>query len=363
MAASPAFAHTEAALTEQTAWSAWELTPDVVILSALAVLFYGVGVARRRAFSEPEIWRHLMYFGGVGAVFLSLASPIDPIAEHLFFVHQIQHLWLRMIGPMLIALSWPQAILAAGLRATFGRNLLKPIASHSTVGHVFHVLGDPVVATILFVAALYAWEVPAYHDFAQLNEPVHYLMHVTMLLAGLLFWWRVFDRRPAPQGLRYGVRLMMLWLATISNIVLGAYTVLKAPVLYHAYEVTGRLFGFAALADEQIGGIIIWIPGSMMCLVAVLIVIHSWGEHETTVAERNAALPGPDITAATLIAETRPKNRALAVGLVLFVAIVFTSAFAAGIMASFAPGKGKLTAAGATPVRHAMHDGAASVVQ
>ncbi|MCB0878993.1 MAG: hypothetical protein KDC46_08435 [Thermoleophilia bacterium] len=58
-----------------------------------------------------------------------------------------------------------------------------------------------------------------------------------------------------------------------------------------------------------------------------------------------------------------PWQWVLAVGLVLFVAIVFTSAFAAGIMASFAPGKGNLTAAGATPVRHAMHDGAASVVQ
>src|SRR3546814_7633958 len=87
-----------------------------------------------------------------------------------------------------------------------------------------------------FIASLYAWEVPSWHNAALLNDGIHYLMHVTMLVAGLFFWWLVLDRRPPPQGLRHGVRLMMLWLAILSNIILGGYTALKHDVLYTAYD-------------------------------------------------------------------------------------------------------------------------------
>jgi putative membrane protein len=128
---------------------------------------------------------------------------------------------------------------------------------------------------------------------ALLDDTIHYIMHVTMLVAGLLFWWLILDRRPPPQGLRYGVRLMMLWLAILSNIVLGGYTTLKHAVLYTAYDVHGRLYGMPAGTDEHIGGIIIWIPSSMMCLIAILLVIHMWGRQEALLDERRrTGLPG-----------------------------------------------------------------------
>lgn len=335
MAATTAFAHEGGELTDQTASTAWNLTPDIIIPTALVALIYVAGLIRRRAVAESRpVWRHLAFFGGLGAVFLSLQSPIDPIAERLFWMHQIQHLLIRMVGPMLIALSWPQGTLAAGLRILVGSNPLKPIVSNRIVGRVFRILAQPVVATILFIAALYAWEVPAYHNLAIVNEAVHYGMHITMLLAGLLFWWLVFDRRPSPQGLRYGTRLMMLWLSTLSNIVLGAYTVLKSTVLYGAYDIDGRLFGFSALADEQIGGFIIWIPSSMMCLIGVLIVIHMWGRQETAAVERadKTMKPGEPGSGAALIAQQRPRNQALAVGFAAFAIAIFAVAILVGIL-------------------------------
>src|SRR3546814_4591863 len=102
-----------------------------------------------------------------------------------------------------------------------------------------------------FIASLYAWEVPSWHNAALLNDGIHYLMHVTMLVAGLFFWWLVLDRRPPPQGLRHGVRLMMLWLAILSNIILGGYTALKHDVLYTAYDSFGRLYGIPAITDRK----------------------------------------------------------------------------------------------------------------
>jgi len=360
--AMPALARENATLTEQTAWTAWHLTPDIVIPTALVAIVYIVGMLRRRTVTEPlPPWRHVSFFGGLAAVFLALQSPIEPIAERLFWMHQIQHLLLRMIGPMLIALAWPQGILSAGLRAMLGGNVLKPLASNGPLRSVFRFLARPAVATILFIAALYVWEVPRYHNFALVNEPVHYVMHVTMLLAGLLFWWLVFDRRPAPQGLGYGVRLMMLWVVTLSNIVLGAYTVLKGDVLYGAYDIAGRLFGISPLADEQLGGVVIWIPGSMMCLAGILIVIHMWGHQETRVAERAAAAPAASLALAAaaptpaVVRQQRSKNQALAFGFAAFAVTMFAAALLVGVLSNlYGHHAGDLEAGKAEAV-HAMH--------
>ncbi len=353
LAGSSALAHGGGETTEQTARSAWHFTPDIVISTALVVSVYAAGMVRRRTSRmSPPWWRQTMFFAGVAAVFLALQSPVDAIAERLFFVHQIQHLLLRMLGPMLLALSWPEGILIAGLPLAVKRMILTPVISNGAVRCVFGFIARPAVATILFVAALYFWEIPRYHDLALLNEPLHYLMHATMLLAGLVFWWRVFDwrtpksavdfddgeerwwrpfdERPSSHGLRYGVRLMMLWVVILSNILLGAYTTLKTTVLYSAYDVLGRLYGYSARGDEQIGGIVIWIPSSMMCLVAVLIVIHLWGLHESRMNERRPAQSTSN--SAALIERARPKNRAMAAGFGVFVFVIFATAILIGVL-------------------------------
>jgi putative membrane protein len=337
----PALAHGGENLTETTAWSAWHFTPDIVVPVALFVLVYLAGVVRRAAATTPPPWwRHALFFSGLAAVVLALESPIDPLAERLFWVHQIQHLLLRMLAPMAIALAWPQGVLTAGLPPAIRRGALAPLVSSRVVRALFVLVSRPATVTFLFIAALYVWEIPRYHDAALENDAIHYLMHATMLAAGLVFWWRVFDRRSPPAGTRYGVRLMMLWLVVLSNIVLGAYTTLKTTVLYDAYGMGTRLFAFSPLADEQIGGFIIWVASSMMCLAAILAVIHLWGLHETAADERLAAasparanLAAPPVSAADFIAERRSGNRLVAFGFAAFAFTVFLTAVLIGVLA------------------------------
>jgi len=335
--AAPALAHEAAGLTEANAWSTWPLSWDIVVPSALLAAVYGAGMLRRGTSREPAPgWRHGAFFAGLAAVFLALQSPIDPIAERLFLVHQIQHLALRMIGPMLIALAWPQGILIAGLPGALRRFVLAPVIANGAVRGLFGALSHPVAATALFIAALYLWEVPAYHNAALRSAGLHYTMHATMLAAGLIFWWRIFDHRPAPQGQRYGVRVMMLVLVILSNIALGAYTSLKSAVLYDAYDEAGRLFGFTPLADEQFGGMIIWIPSSMMCVLAALAVIHMWGRHESREDVRQTARPSAaaaarPTTGAAMIARQRARNRTLALSFAVFAAAVFVAVVFVGV--------------------------------
>ena len=136
----------------------------------------------------------------------------------------------------------------------------------------------------------------------------------------------------------YGTRLMMLWMVTLSNIALGAYTTLKTTLLYPAYDVAGRLFHVPPLVDESIGGFIIWVPGSMMCLVAIIVVVNLWGRHETRMdavrerlvsSGRGAAYP---TTGAALVEGARLKNRTLAIGFSAFAFVMFAAAILIAVL-------------------------------
>ncbi len=336
----PALAHGGAELDADDAWQAWRLTPDIVIATLLVLAVYGAGMWRRRTtLHGAQAARSAAFLGGVATVFLALQSPVDPIAERLFSMHQIQHMLLRVIGPLLIAWSLPAAMLVAGLPRWARAKVLAPLLSDRGFRGFFGFLGNPVVATVLFIASLYVWEVPSIHDAALLDDGLHYTMHVTMLAAGLLFWARIFDSRVAPKGIRFGIRLMMLWIAIIANILIGAATTLKPMVLYHAYDIHGRLFGMPPLADEQLGGVLIWIPSSMMCLIAIIVVIHTLGLHEekmeaarTRWTPSNSAAMAWPTTGAELIARARVKNRQMALGFAGFSASVFVTAIMIGIL-------------------------------
>jgi len=325
---------------DQNLWTAWNLTPEVTLGTLLVAGLYMTGLWRRQYKTDrAHPWRHFSFFIGLAAIFLALQSPIDAIAERIFLVHQVQHLLLRMIGPLALFLAAPQALLIAGTPAWAQRRIVAPILTNGTVRNLFGMLTHPALVTALFIGTLYFWQIPRFHNQALLNDAMHYLMHVSMLIPGLLFFWRIFDSRPAPKGTRYGVRIMMLWVMILSNIVIGSYLAFKQVVLYSAYAELGRIWDISAQADELFGGAFIWIPSSMMGVVTVLIVVHMWGNQETKDESRRTTRllrqgngqNNLSITAADLYRQTARRNRVMALGYASFVIVVFTTAITIGI--------------------------------
>lgn len=321
-------------------WMVWNVTPDIALGTLAILILYANGVKRHGRRDEPgRLWRHFSFVAGVGAIFLALQSPIDAIAERNFLVHQIQHLLVRMIGPMLIFLSFPQGALLAGTPEKLRQTIVGPFLTVRATQVFFSVLTHPAMATLFFIGVLYVWQIPELHNMALLNDYVHYAMHVSLLLAGLIFFWRVFDHRPAPMGTRYGVRLMMLWIMILSNIIIGFYLTFKVGVFYPAYDELGRLWT-PAFRDEQLGAMTIWIPNSMMGLFSLLIVLHMWGRQEASEDVRRAEKRAryghgwnePPMTATELYAQTATKNRTMALGLAAFSLSVFAIVLAIGIV-------------------------------
>jgi len=319
-----AMAHASGTHPTQQGPFQWTFSPEIIVATLLAVAIYLRGMARRATIRNPvSPLRHGMFLVGVGMIFLALQSPLDLLAEHLFWLHQIQHFMLRMLGPMLIVLAAPESVLIAGLPGAIRRNLIVPTLGRGPLRALLGVLSRPLVAFVLFVASLYIWHVPAIHNAALASTPVHYLMHVTMLAAGLLFFWVVLGQPDRTATASHGARVLMLIGAILSSIVIGALTTMKSAVLYTGYGMGMRLFGISSMADETTGGIILWVPSSMMYIIAIMIVLHGRERKEDKSYRRNReremaageAIPEIPRTAADLRSNVRSANRGIALTL------------------------------------------------
>jgi putative membrane protein len=273
------------------------VTPEISGPILVTFAIYVRGVIRRRSVTQPvSAVRQTLFASGMLALLLSLQSPIDPMGERLFLAHQIQHLLLRMVGPMLVVLARPQAVIIAGLPEALRRGMIAPIMASGVASGLYRRLTAPVTAFVLFLISLYAWQVPPLHNAALLDPSIHWAMHLTMLAAGFVFFAMIFDQRDVPTAPAHFLRIVLLFAAIVSNILLGAITVFKSAVLYNAYDIEGRLFGIAPLTDETAGGFILWVPASMMLIITIIIVVYDWNLTERKRLHRGHGIAGPDWT-------------------------------------------------------------------
>lgn len=325
-------------LSRGHAWQA-QLFDSAVVVAAVAVcLTYVIGVAKGAGAVRPyPRWSHAAFSAGIGAVLLALESPLAELARGLFLVRQIEDVLLGIVAPILIVLAAPVPVLTGGLRVLTGGGVVAGADESKKRG--VDVLGEAVLATALFVAVSFVWLYPPFQNSAVDSTAIQGVLEGSMLIAGLLFWSRIFDLRPLEAEAGYGKRLMMLWVAALCHIGIGGYLTMKSEVLYPAYGVAERLFGIAALTDETVGGFIFWVPSAILCLAAAIMVIHLWGRHEDRVwaeyltwSPSNSAILAFPTTAAELIARARPKNRALAVAMVAFSLAVFGWTIFSGVL-------------------------------
>lgn len=302
----------------QSDWVAWRIDAAIVVpmLFVSAAYVAGMRTERRRTGSAL---RASLFFSGMAAVFLALESLIEALADHSLVVHQVEHMLLRSTGPMLLVLSQPQAALIRGMPTVIRRAIVGPLVASAAMRRSMNVLGHPLMAAGLFVAISTFWMLPRFHDLSLLSEPVHWTWHASLLLTGLLFFFKLFDPRPVPSSPSIVSRLLMCWLAEVANIGIGFYISFSATVLYPAYGAFGLLGGAAPLSDQHRGGATMWIVDSIMIGIAAMIAIYRCAAQE----ERRAVVtPGSPVRAADVALVRRQRNQMLALGLLGFVVLV-----------------------------------------
>lgn len=255
----------------------WQFSPTVFLTCAVVVVLYARGLlALRRGADRVGFWRAFTFFLGIALNYAVMQTYLDFLAQHMFWIHRFQHLVLHHIGPVLIVLAAPQRVLRAGIPAGIARRLQVGAWIRRPLQNLFRVIQHPLIAPTLFVGLIFFWLTPSIHFTAMLDGRRYLLMNWSMLADGLLFWWLMLAPRQA-QGataIGYGTRLVILAIVAVPQILLGAYITLHSTPLYDVYAVCGRAWAISPIDDQQLGGLLTWIPAAMMSLVGILVVLH-----------------------------------------------------------------------------------------
>lgn len=266
----------------------WDFSPTVLTCTLLAAGLYLRGLGRLRAAGEGmALGRVTAYLLGVLLLYAVLQTRIDYYAQHMFYIHRLQHLMLHHLGPFLIAWSAPQRVLRAGIPDRMWHKVMAPVLRSAWVRGLLDIALNPVLAPVLFVAGIGFWLIPPVHFAAMLSLPIYNVMNWSMIVDGLPFWWLVLDPRPKPPArLGYGARIFVLVAVTCPQILIGAVIGLSTHDLFNVYAICGRLYPISAVTDQQIGGLLIWIPGSMMSVIAALVVLSRYRQPAVLTPQR-----------------------------------------------------------------------------
>jgi putative membrane protein len=221
--------------------------------------------------------RRASFYLGIALIYLPLQTRFDYLAQHMFWIHRLQHLVLHHIAPILTAWAAPWSTLAEGLPARW-RVWMSGTVSSVPIRALYGVLQQPVIAGALFTGLIYFWLWPSIHLRAMLSAVEYEWMNWSMVLDGLLFWWLMLDPRSREEGalMSFGVRILVVLLAMLPQLLIGAFLTLHHRILYAVYSVCGRLWPINPITDQQIGGLITWIPASMMSVAVTLVLWRRW---------------------------------------------------------------------------------------
>ena len=256
----------------------WEFSPEALLLCAGAVWLYARGLARLPNAERPGIARRIAYFTGWALVYFVMQTHWDYLSQHMFYIHRIQHLVLHHLGPFLIVLAQPLPVLARGLPGGAAERVMRPFWRNPVTRIVYRLFQNWLVAPVLFVGLIYLWLTPSIHFDAMLSLRLYLVMNWSMLLDGLLFWALMLDPRTRAEGalIGFGPRMFLLLACIPPQIYIGAHIGLSTHELYNVYSVCGRAWPLDPLTDQNLGGLITWIPASMMHVVGVLVLLGRW---------------------------------------------------------------------------------------
>jgi len=285
------FAHLGKPLEPHDLWRAWTFEPVTIALLAISGWLYARGLTRLwhaagrgRGVREQEAWT---FAAGWLVLALSLLSPMHALGGVLFSAHMAQHELLMTVATPLLVLGRPLIPFVWALSPKWRR-----VTGRWSAARWFAVpweaLTHPVTAFLLHAAAIWVWHLPSLYDATVSSEVMHAAQHASFVVTALLFWWVVLRPSPARGGTAAAIALLF---GTVMHTgALGAVLTLSSRVLYTVYTSTTGAWGFTPIQDQQVGGLIMWVPGGIVYVIAALwLVVRLFRESEQRVARREAA--------------------------------------------------------------------------
>jgi putative membrane protein len=269
-------------------WGTWAWDPLVLATLAISGSLYVIGLSK--------VWsaagrghgigvRQSLFFGaGWLSLFVALVSPLHPWGEVLFSVHMTQHEVLMLFAAPLVVLGRPQVATAWAIPVSWKCEAREVIKSR-VVRSSWRFLTKPLAAWAIHAAALWVWHIPFLFEATLKSDLVHACQHASFFGSAMIFWWSIiFGTRGASTN---GAGVLYLFTTSIHSGLLGVILTLTNRVLYPSYSEYSAAWGLTPIEDQQIGGLIMWIPAGIVYIIAALIMFTGWlRESENSVRRR-----------------------------------------------------------------------------
>jgi putative membrane protein len=275
--ASSAFAHDGQLLGPHDLWSAWSLEPAIIICLALSAWLYLRGVRSLWRSAGPghgiRRWEAAAFAGGWITLLLALVSPLHRLGGVLFSAHMAQHELLMAAAAPLLVLGRPLVPFVWALPMSW-RRTVGDWAAVAPVRGTWQLLTLPLVAWTLHGVAIWLWHVPALFEATLRSDLVHTLQHMSFLGTGLLFWWALLRGRGG--GIGRPAAVLYLFTTSVHTTVLGALLTFSSRLWYPLYAPATAVWGLTPLEDQQLAGLIMWVPANLSYLIAALAIASAW---------------------------------------------------------------------------------------
>jgi len=267
---------------------AWSFEPLVVVSLIISAVLFIVGLRRCKSL---RTWEAFCFAGGWLALFVALVSPLHAWGRVLFSAHMTQHEVLMLVAAPLLVLGRPLVVFLWALPLNWSRRIGN-LGKISSINRLWQVITIPFVAWIVHAIALWTWHIPILFEAVQRNEAIHTAQHLSFFISALLFWWALIH---GPQGaMGYGAAVLYLFTTSVHSGVLGALLTVARSVWYPSYAGLTTSWGLTPLEDQQLGGLIMWIPAGLVYLIAGLALFAGWlREADLRDARRERLEPAP----------------------------------------------------------------------
>jgi len=247
-----------------------------------AALFALGGLGRAGTGPRDRRRREASFYLGVVTVLVALEPPFDNWADSSFALHMTQHVLLISVAAPLLVLGrpWPRMWMPFPRRARRGvaRSLARDRWS-APLRLAARTLTRPPVAVAVLAVVLAVWHIPAMYDAAARNEGIHLLEHTCFVAAALLFWGPLLEAPPVQARIGHLRRAGWFAAGAVPGWILAIVLAEATHPLYPYYAtLRHRAFGLSAMADQQLGAGVMWVPGSLANFVAFIVFVYFWLE-------------------------------------------------------------------------------------
>lgn len=234
---------------------AWNTDPMLIGAILAIAVAYLVGCRGPHA---PSAREQAMFGAGLGILAGALISPLCNLSVALFSARVSQHMMLTLIAAPLIVLGRPERAIAVLMRL------------HKTGGH--RGRSALTLGGASYAVAMWTWHMPAPYDATLQNNYIYWAMHATTFGAAILLWHALL----LDNATRTGLSLMVGFATALQMSLLGAVLTLAPKALFSVHFQTTWPWGLSPLQDQELGGIIMWVPAGVLFTVYGLVAFAQW---------------------------------------------------------------------------------------